>query len=240
MSTPTATTLPEVCGATSVCWSPARLPVASKKRGRSRLIAAAVVTSTAVDSAPAAGASFLTLAFDQPHDATKALTATSTRIRATNLNFTRDRMSLTIRCLRSNSIQKNVREILRRVLVRDVQQAAFRVPKIVVERVVHHHADETTNHDRGIHFDQGALALTLVNIAAEKFINSTNKLVEEHLRKLVLVEGGVEQQPLKVRVLFVVVECSESERLKDGPIVFALDGVGSHFLRLKLIARTRF
>src|SRR5215208_2780241 len=98
---------------------------------------------------------------------------------------------LTIRCLRSNSIQKNVSEMLRRTLVGDVQQATFRVPKIVVERVVQHHADEAANHDRGINFDQGTLALALANVAAKKVINSTHKLLEEHLRELVFFERGV-------------------------------------------------
>src|SRR5919106_624722 len=50
----------------------------------------------------------------------------------------------------------------------------------------------------------------------------------------------MEQQPLKLRIVFVVVESSESERLKDGPVVFALDAVGSHLGWLKPAARARF
>src|SRR5215212_11984591 len=100
---------------------------------------------------------------------------------------------LIIRCLRSNAIQKNVSEMSCRTLVGDVQQTTFRVPKIVVERVVHHHTDKTADHDRRIHFDQGALALSLVNVTAKKVVNSTNKLFEEHLRQLVLFKCGVEQ-----------------------------------------------
>src|ERR1043165_1643918 len=46
MSTPTAATLPDVSGATSVCSFAARLPVASKYCGNSRDTAAVVVTST--------------------------------------------------------------------------------------------------------------------------------------------------------------------------------------------------
>ena len=126
------------------------------------------------------------------------------------------------------------------LFVRDVQQATFRVPKIVVERVVHHHADEATHDDRRIHFDQRSFALSFANVCAEKFINPTHKLVEEHLREFVFFECGVEQQPLKLRIVFVVVECAEGERLKDGAIVFALDAVGSHLRRLKLSARARF
>src|ERR1044072_2599320 len=132
MSTPTATTLPEVCGATSVCWSPARLPVASKKRGRSRLIAAAVVTSTAAGCVFAHGSSFLPLVLAPPHDAMNVPTATSSRIKITNFKFRLDRI-----CLYRDSIQQKVCEMLCSAFVRDVQQSAVRVPKIVVERLVH-------------------------------------------------------------------------------------------------------
>src|SRR5215217_3319836 len=163
MSTPTATTLPEVCGATSVCWSPARLPVASKKRGRSRLIAAAVVTSIATGCVFAAASSFLTLALGPPHDATNAPTATSSRIKITNFKFPLDRI-----CLYRDSIQKNVCEMLCSAFVGDVQQLTAWVPKIVVERLVHHHADKTTHHDRRIDFDKSTFALSLADVAAEK------------------------------------------------------------------------
>ncbi len=127
-----------------------------------------------------------------------------------------------------------------RALVRDVQQAAFRVPKIVVERVVHHHAYEAAHHDRGINFDEGTFALSLANVTSKKVVDATNKLVEEHLRQFMLFEGGVEQQPLKLRIVFVVIESAESERLKHGAIVFSLDAVGRHFCRLKPAARARF
>src|SRR5215213_10313544 len=147
---------------------------------------------------------------------------------------------LTIRCLRSNAIQKNVSEMFGRTLVGDVQQTTFRVPKIVVERVVHHHADEAAHDDRGIDFDQRALALTLANVTAKKVINTTDKLLEEHLRQLVFFERRVEQQTLKLRIVFVMIERTESERLKDGAVVFPLDGLGSHFRRLKPAARARF
>src|ERR1051325_2650495 len=41
-------TLPATAGATSVCSLPARLPVASKKRGNERVMAGTVVTTTSV------------------------------------------------------------------------------------------------------------------------------------------------------------------------------------------------
>ena len=134
------------------------------------------------------------------------------------------RCSLALLRRRSYSVQKNVSEILCRTLVRDVQQATFRVPKIVVERVVHHHADEATHDDRRIHFDQRSLALSLANVCAEKLINASNKLVEEHLRELVFLECRVKQQTLKLRIVLVVIQSAECERLKNGAIVFALDG----------------
>src|SRR5260370_31039593 len=58
MSPPTATILPAVCGCTSVCTAAARLPVASKKRGSCREIAAVVETSI-TDAAGLADAALL-------------------------------------------------------------------------------------------------------------------------------------------------------------------------------------
>src|SRR5215211_619948 len=118
MSTPTATTLPDVCGATSVWWSPARLPVASKKRGRSRLMAAAVVTSTITGCVFAAVSSVLLLAFDPPHDAMNAPAETSSRIKTTNFKFPLDRI-----CLYRDPVQQNVSEVLCGTFVGNVQQA---------------------------------------------------------------------------------------------------------------------
>src|SRR5437763_12920912 len=60
-STLTETTRPPTVGATSVCTSAARLPVASMKRGRLREMAGAVETSTACG---AAGAFAFAFAFD--------------------------------------------------------------------------------------------------------------------------------------------------------------------------------
>src|SRR5258708_3329354 len=93
MSTPKATTLPEVCGATSVCSSPARLPVASKNRGRSRVIAAAVVTSTVAGEEDHRGGFFLTFAFEPPQDMAKLMTPIRTRDRPANRNVLGDNMT---------------------------------------------------------------------------------------------------------------------------------------------------
>src|ERR1044072_4232879 len=134
MSTPTATTLPDVCGATSVCWSPIKLPFASKKRGRARLIAAAVVTSTAGGGAFAAVSSFLTLAFEPPHAGMNAATATSNSANTASFKF-----PLNCICrylfwfIDRDSVQQKFSEMLCSSFVRDVQQAALGIPKIVVE-----------------------------------------------------------------------------------------------------------
>ena len=95
--------------------------------------------------------------------------------------------------MRADPVQKYVGEMLRRTLVGDVQQAAIRIPKIIVERVVHHHADKRAHHDRRIDVDQRTFALSLAEIGAEKFVNVTNKLVEKHLRQFVFLECRVKQ-----------------------------------------------
>ena len=70
ISTPTAATLPEVSGATSVCWFAARLPVPSKYCGSCRVIAADELTWTTFGVGLA-----VAVAFDCPAE---LLQATST------------------------------------------------------------------------------------------------------------------------------------------------------------------
>src|SRR5215208_1792650 len=214
MSTPTATTLPEVCGATSVCWSPARLPVASKKRGRSRLIAEAVVTSIATGCVFAADSSFRTLALEPRHAATNPAAATSSSTRTTSFNFPIDLICLNyssdcVRRGRSDSVQKKVSEMLCSAFVGDVQQTTIWIPEIVVERVVHHHADEAAHHDGRIDLDERSVPLSLADVPAQKLVNVSHKFIEEHLRELMLFECRVEQQALKLRIVFVMVERAE-------------------------------
>ena len=122
------------------------------------------------------------------------------------------------------------------VFIRDVQQATTRIPKIVVKRVVHDHSDEATHDDRRIDVDERAFALTLADVAAEEFVNAPHKLVEEHLRELVFFERRMQQQTLKIGIVFVVRESSEGERFENGAIVFAPDAFGGHFFRFKRFA----
>src|SRR6185503_10269990 len=124
--------------------------------------------------------------------------------------------------------------------VGDVQQTAFRIPKIVVERMMHHHSDEAAHDNRRIHLDKRSLALSLTDVAAKELVHTTHKLVEEHLRELVLLERGVEQQSLKLRIVLVMIQRTECQRLKNATIVFATDRVGRHLSRFKLASRARF
>ena len=123
-----------------------------------------------------------------------------------------------------------------RVFIRDAQQAPVRIPKIVVERVVHHHSDEATHNDRGVDVDEGAFTLALTNVASEKLVDPFDELIDEHLRELVFFERRVQQQTLKLRIVFVVVESAERERFEDGAIVLSLDAVGGHFFRFERFA----
>src|SRR6185369_7093988 len=125
-------------------------------------------------------------------------------------------------------------------LVGDIQQATIWVPKIVVERVVHDHADETPHHDRRIDFRKSPVTLPLADVAAQKLIDGTHILVEEHLCELVLFECRVKQQTLKLWILLVKVESRESERLEDGAVVFAIDRFRSQLSRVKAIVRASF
>src|SRR5688500_6040478 len=101
-----------------------------------------------------------------------------------------------------------------RIFIRDVQQATTGIPKIVVERVVHHHPDEAAHDDRRVDIDARAFALALAYVAAEEFINAADKLIEEHLRELMLLERRMEQQSLKVGIVFVVGKSSQRERFE--------------------------
>src|SRR4051812_38892034 len=88
-------TLPPTAGATSVCSSGAKLPVASKKRGKSRVMAFAVVTSTAADAVVVA---FAFVAFDwafepPPQASAMRLNAASAKARDKVVNVLREIIS---------------------------------------------------------------------------------------------------------------------------------------------------
>ena len=104
----------------------------------------------------------------------------------------------------------------------------FRIPERLVERVVHHHADETTHNDRRVDFQQRSFALSVAQVGSEKLVNLAHHTIKEHLREFVLLESGIKEQPLKLGIDVVMVERAESERLKHAAIVFARDRVSGY------------
>src|SRR5882762_7967539 len=187
MSTPKATTLPEVCGATSVCSSPARLPVASKNRGRSRVIAAAIVTSTVAGDEAAPGASFLTFAFEPPQDMARLTTPMRSRARPAKRSVLGDSMSLIfvpcralgwrrlpvafLQRVSSDAIKENIGELFGRAFVGNIQQPALWIPKVVIERMMHDHSYKGPHYDRRIDFDYGAILLPFSDVGHEVLVN---------------------------------------------------------------------
>jgi hypothetical protein len=129
----------------------------------------------------------------------------------------------------------------RRFFVRNVEQATARIPQVVIKRMVHDHPDEAAHDDRGIDIDEGTFALALPYVTAEKLVDAPYELVEEHLRELVFLERRVQQQSLKLGVVFVVVEGAERERFENGAIVLLVDTFGGHLFRFEgFAAAARF
>src|SRR5713226_6187747 len=136
MSTPTATILPAVCGCTSVCTSAARLPVASKKRGSCREIAAVVETSITA-AVGLAAAMLLFWPFERPQAMKLAPAAVASKTISVSLIHGREVIcsisfswsflllvsQRTIAPLSlAHATQQNVGELARRHLIRNLQQ----------------------------------------------------------------------------------------------------------------------
>src|SRR6185369_17819369 len=89
------------------------------------------------------------------------------------------------------------------------------------------------HHNRRIDIDERSVALSLTNVATQKLVNVAHDLIEEHLRELMLLERRVEQQPLKLRILFVMIQRAECERLEDSHVVFTLHRRRGRLCRIK-------
>src|SRR5712692_6233487 len=72
-----------------------------------------------------------------------------------------------------NAAQQNVGELARGVFVRNLEQASFAIPQIVVERVMNHHADKRAHYDQGFNLDHRPVALSLTNVLSEKRVHAT-------------------------------------------------------------------
>jgi hypothetical protein len=129
----------------------------------------------------------------------------------------------------------------RRFFVRNVEQAAARIPQVVVKRMVHDHTDKAADDDRGIDIDKRTVALAPAYVVAQKLVNTQHELIEEHLRELVFFERRVQQQSLKLGIVFVVVECAAREGFENRAIVLLADAFGGHLFRFEgFAAAARF
>ena len=103
---------------------------------------------------------------------------------------------------------------------------------------MNNHADEGTDNDCRIDFDHRSITLTLGDVAAEEFINATNELFKKHLREFMTLEGGMQQQALKLRIDLVVLQ--RSDKTKFGSRLVTCTGTSSGKRVLRRIACCAF
>ena len=96
---------------------------------------------------------------------------------------------------------------------------------------MNNHADESAHNDRRPNIDDCAFPLSLAEVITQRLIDTTDKLFPKHLGQLVFFQGRMQQQSLKLRILFVVVQGIQCHCLKDGPVILAGDGVGHGLAR---------
>src|SRR5882724_12887379 len=106
--------------------------------------------------------------------------------------------------------------------------------------MVNDHADESAYYDSWIHRNHRAVALSLSNIVPKQLVDSPHKLLKKHLRQLVSLESGVQQQTLKLGIAFVVLERAHRQSFKHRAVVFFLKRLSHHRLGIHRVARTRF
>jgi len=118
-------------------------------------------------------------------------------------------------------VQENIRKLAGCGLIRNLQQLPLAVPKIVIERVMNDHADKSAHDDERIDIDHGALALAFANVLAQNAIHALHEFFPEHRRQLVLFEGRVQQQPVKLRIAVVLIQSIQREPFEDRAVVLA-------------------
>jgi hypothetical protein len=102
--------------------------------------------------------------------------------------------------------------------------------------MMHDHPDEGAHDNSGIDIDERTFALALAYVTAEELVDAPYELVEEHLRQFVFLERRVQQQSLKLGIVFVMVECAKREGLENGSIVLLADAFGCHLFRFESFA----
>src|SRR6185503_1771378 len=83
-------------------------------------------------------------------------------------------------------------------------------------------------------------ALTLGDVSTEQFVNAPNEFFEKHFRQFVPLERRIEQQTLKVRIQFVMLERTEGESLKHRAIVLQLERLRDHLFRIHRVSAAGF
>ena len=87
-----------------------------------------------------------------------------------------------------DAVQKDSGELARRDLIRNFQQTSFPVPQIVIQRVMHDHADKGAHHDGGLNINDGSFALSFPNVIAEPPVHAPHEFLPEHMRQVVLFQ----------------------------------------------------
>ena len=122
--------------------------------------------------------------------------------------------------------QENFSEVSGRGLIGNLQQPPFAVPKVIVQRVMDHHADEGAHDDRRLNLYHGTVTLPLAYVGAQKFVNPVHEFFPEHLCQLVILQRRMQQQSLELRIKLVLFQRIERQSLKDRAVILARQRIG--------------
>src|SRR6185437_12480402 len=78
------------------------------------------------------------------------------------------------------------------------------------------------------------------DVRAQRVINALHKFFPKHLRQLVFLESGMQQQPLKFRVAFVLLERVQGDAFKDGAVVLARNRISDDRHGIHLVVQASF
>src|SRR5882724_6303183 len=99
--------------------------------------------------------------------------------------------------------------------------------------MMNNHTDEGAHHNGGFNFNHGAVALSLIYVSAQKFVKRTHISLPEHLCEFVPLERGMQQQPVKLCVVFMMFESGKCKAFENRPIVFSFDRGGDNLAGMK-------
>src|SRR6267378_902523 len=94
--------------------------------------------------------------------------------------------------------------------------------------MMNNHTDESTHDNGGLNLDHCAVVLPPAYVLTKKFVKRTHISFPEHLCEFVSLERGMQQEPVKLCIAFVMFQGGKGKAFENSSVVFSFDCGGDN------------